>query len=203
MVLSAEVEFPKDFGNSPEDFLTRYERLIYKVIHEKTDEDGRFDAEELFISFFIHISENNFRRLHKFKKKSKPITYIGTILRNFICDQYRKEQTRKKVGHTSLEEIEEHGAVIAQHSPNPEDNLISLCEDEIISEAFEETFSQLSNRDKIVFDLTYGKSDPDEKMAAQDIADLLGIKVKQVYKTNERIKNILKRKLIERGIVQT
>jgi len=57
---SQDRKFPSAFGTSPDDFLEQYESLIYKIIYEQTRENSRFEAEDLFQEFFIHIAENNF-----------------------------------------------------------------------------------------------------------------------------------------------
>jgi RNA polymerase sigma factor (sigma-70 family) len=66
---------------------------------------------------------------------------------------------------------------------------------ELINDAIEETFSRLSNREKLIFDLF-----TDEEMTAREIANLLSMKVKSVYKNNEKIKKILKKELKKREV---
>jgi RNA polymerase sigma factor (sigma-70 family) len=185
-----DTKFPSEFGESPDNFLESYESLIYKVIYEKTRENPKFEAEDLFHDFFIHIAEDNFRRLRCYRKECQPVTYIGKVLRNFICDKYRKKDSRISVGNID-ELVEEKREAIFTAAPYPED----IFDSELIQDAFEETFSQLSNREKLIFDLF-----ADEEMTAKEIADLLQIRVKSVYKNNEKIKKILKDELKKRGV---
>jgi len=183
-------KFPPAFGTSPDDFLEQYESLVYKIIHEQTSKNSRFEAEDLFQEFFIHIAENNFRRLRCFRGDSQPITYLGRILRNFLYDQYRKKGA--KVSIDSLTEMEEEkNKPIADTSLDLEGHL----KRGLIHEALKEIFSKLSNRGKLIFDLS-----TNEKMSAREISDLLGVKVKSVYKNNEKVKKILKNELKKRGI---
>ncbi|MGA1842607.1 MAG: sigma-70 family RNA polymerase sigma factor [bacterium] len=183
-------KFPSEFGISPDDFLERYESLIYKVIFERTRENPKFEAEDLFHDFFIHIAEDNFRRLRCYRKECQPITYIGKVLRNFICDKYRKKDIRMSTGNIDELTEEKRETIFAEISPRED-----IFDSELIQDAFEETFSQLSNREKLIFDLF-----TDEEMTAKEIADLLQIKVKTVYKNNEKVKNILKDELKKRGV---
>ena len=190
MEISQDRKFPSAFGTSPDDFLAHYESLIYKIIYEQTRENSRFEAEDLFQEFFIHVAENNFRRLRCFRGDSRPITYLGRILRNFLYDQYRKKGAKASID--SLNEMEEEkNKPIADTSLDLESHLNR----ELIHEALKETFSKLSNRRKLIFDLSIN-----DEMAAKEIADLLGVTVKSVYKNNEKIKNILKNELRKRGI---
>ncbi len=185
-----DIKFPSEFGESPDDFLEQYESLIYKIIYEHTRENSRFEAEDLFQEFFIHIAENNFRRLRCFRRDSQPITYLGRILRNFLYDQYRKKGV--KVSIDSLDEMEEKKEkLIPDTSLDLEGHLTS----ELIQEAIKETFSKLSNSAKLIFNLSIN-----EESAAKEISALLGVKVKSVYKSNEKIKKILKNELKKRGI---
>lgn len=183
-------KFPSEFGISPDDFLERYESLIYKVIFERTRENPKFEAEDLFHDFFIHIAEDNFRRLRCYRKECQPITYIGKVLRNFICDKYRKKEIRMSIGNIDELTEEKRESIFAEVSPGED-----IFDNELIQDAFEETFSKLSNREKLIFDLF-----ADEEMTAKEIADLLKIKVKTVYKNNEKVKNILKDELKKRGV---
>lgn len=185
-----DTKFPSDFGESPDNFLERYESLIYKVIYEKTRENPKFEAEDLFHDFFIHIAEDNFKRLRCYRKECQPITYIGKVLRNFICDKYRKKETNILVGN-KYELAEKKGETIFAEVSYLE----NIFDSEIIQDAFEETFSRLSNREKLIFDLF-----TDEEMTAREIANLLNMKVKSVYRNNEKIKKVLKDELIKRGV---
>jgi RNA polymerase sigma factor (sigma-70 family) len=183
-------KFPQKFGTGPEDFLQRYESLIYKILYEQILHDPRFEVEDLFNDFFIHIAEDNFRRLRSFRGDSQPTTYLGRVLRNFLCDQFRK----KKAGlpADSLDEmIEENGKALTAPVHDPLDMLAGAH----MQEVFGEIFSQLSTREKLVFDLS-----TNEEMPAGEIATLLGIAVKSVYKSNEKIKKIFKNELQKRGI---
>ena len=186
---SMERGFPEAFGESPEDFLVRYESLIYKVIYECTRKDSRFEAEDLFHDFFIHISEENFRRLRSYRAECQATTYLGKVLRNFICDQYRKKDSRFVVG--SLDEMVDERREPMLTATYAED----IIQAEHIREAFKETFSRLSNREKLIFDLTM-----DEGMSAKEIGGLLDLKAKAVYKANEKIKKKLREELEKRGI---
>ena len=186
---TVERGFPEAFGASPEEFLVRYESLIYKVIHERTRKDSRFEAEDLFNDFFIHISEDNFRRLRSYRAECQATTYLGKVLRNFICDQYRKKDSRFVVD--SLEELAGERRESVLTATDAED----IIQAGHIREAFKETFSRLSNRDKLIFDLSM-----DEGMSAKQIGELLGVKVKAVYKVNEKIKKRLREELAKRGI---
>jgi len=184
------INFPSEFGASPEDFLRQYESLIYKIIYEQIRENSKLEAEDLFQEFFIHIAENNFRRLRNFRGNSKPITYLGKILRNFLLDQYRKKGA--KVSLDSLDEMEEKKG---KSLPDISLDLDAHLTDELIQEAIKATFAKLSDSAKLIFDLS-----TNEEMKAKEISELLGMKVKSIYKNNEKIKHILKKELKKRGI---
>ncbi|MGA1865642.1 MAG: RNA polymerase sigma factor [bacterium] len=187
MSIHSDTTFPEDFGKSPDDFLQTYARLIYKIIYENTVNDPRLEIEDVFNDFFIHISRDNFKKLRQYTGKCKTTTYIGKVLRNFILDQ------KKKKGFTtsSLEEIGD--SVDISILPEQEDKLIIR---EVIREAFKETFSRFSSRQRLIFHLTYSK-----EKSAKEISDLLKIKEQDVYESNRRGKKILKDELEARGMI--
>jgi len=183
-------KFPQEFGTCPEDFLQHYEPLIYKILYEQSLHDPRFEVEDLFNDFFIHIAEDNFRRLRSFRGDSQPTTYLGRVLRNFLCDQFRKKKTRLPAD--SLDEMmEESGRALTVPVHDPLDILTG----EHLQEVFGEIFSQLSNREKLIFDLS-----ANEEMMAREIAALLGVTEKSVYKSKAKIKKFFKNELQKRGI---
>ena len=186
-----DIHFPEEFGTSPDDFLQQYESLIYKVIYEQTKLDPRLEAEDLFQEFFIHLAEDNFKRLRSFRGDSRSTTYLGKVLRNFIYDQYRRKGA--KVSVSSLEEMEQENKGIEPVTPSSDTE--NILTSKLIHEALKETFSRLSNREKLIFDLSV-----DEEMTAKEISTLLEVKVKSVYKNNEKIKKILRNELKKRGI---
>lgn len=94
---SMNMGFPEDFGESPEDFFKKFGHLIYKIIHNKTRNSTELETEDLFNDFFIHISENNFKRLRQYKGKSTPELYIASICRNFINDKFREKKPKIKL----------------------------------------------------------------------------------------------------------
>ncbi|MFH1002431.1 MAG: sigma-70 family RNA polymerase sigma factor [bacterium] len=187
---SLEPKFPIEFGESIDDFLKKYAPLIYKIIYERTKEYSIFETEDLFNDFFIYIVDDNYRRLRCFRGESQPVTYLGKILRNFLCDQYRKKEN--KIQLNSLDGITEGiKETMPAYVTFPQDTLTG----ELINDAFKTTFSKLSNREKLIFDLFV-----DKEMTAIDIASLLKIKIKLVYKNNEKIKKNLKKELKKKGV---
>ena len=179
--------FPCAFGGSPEEFLSRYEALIYKVIYERTREDTRFEAEDLFHDFFIHLAEDDFRRLRCYRGECQATTYLGKILRNYLCDRYRKREMRVCIG--SIEEMaQEGGERIAAH---PEDAFTGG----LIREALQTTFGRLTKREQLLFDLVM-----DGEMGAREIAALIGVTTKAVYKNSEKVKRLLREELRKRGV---
>jgi len=186
MDVSEDTGFPCAFGGSPEVFLSRYESLIYKVILDRTRNDPRFEAEDLFHDFFIHLAEDDFRRLRCYRGECQPTTYLGKILRNYLCDRYRKREMRVCIG--SIEEMGQEGERIAAH---PEEAFIGV----LIREALQATFSRLSKREQLLFDLVM-----DGEMGTREIAALIGVTVKAVYKNSEKVKRLLREELHKREI---
>jgi RNA polymerase sigma factor (sigma-70 family) len=188
MDVSDSAGFPCAFGGSPEVFLSRYEALIYKVIFERTRNDPRFEAEDLFHDFFIHLAEDDFRRLRSYRGECQPTTYLGKILRNYLCDRYRKREMRVYIG--SIEEMAQGGEQITTDA-HPEDAFTGG----LIRDALQAALGRLTTREQLLFDLFM-----DGEMGAREIADLIGVTAKVVYKNSEKVKRLLREELHTRGI---
>ena len=193
-------QFPKEFGGTPDLFLQQYERLIYKVIiKEKIRINLKCDLEDLFQDFFIHIADRNYKRLQQYKGKSLASTYLVTILRHFLYHKKRKMSAKdKNVYETSSKEKEMNPSNIFKISSNYSRS--SNDKNESIKEAFEATFSRIPLKKKLIFDLTYRNSDIDGRMSAKDISAILSVTKKSVYKSNERVRTILRDELKKRSI---
>lgn len=188
--------FPQEFGASIEDFFERYQRLFYTIINNMIKDVPRFDTNELFQEFFLHIAEDNFKRLWAFKKICPPKTYLIKILKNFIKDKKKA----KPPSETSLSEIKKHNEGDEQEYDIPvrEDPLgILLSEEEsdVFQDVLKATFSQLSTREKLIFVLSY-----DHGMKPQEIEQRHSIIINEVYETKRKTKKILTRELHKRGI---
>ena len=188
--------FPQDFGSSIEDCLERYGGLIYTIFSIKTKDIHRLDAEELFQDFFIHITEENFKRLRKFRKQCKPKTFLVEILKNFIKDKIKK----KTQSLISLSDIKKHNADEGKEyeipvKENPLDGLIRDENAGLFEDALKATFCQLSTREQLIFELSY-----DNDMKPREIEESHGIITTIVSEARRKIKKILKRELHKRGL---
>ncbi|MGA1840904.1 MAG: sigma-70 family RNA polymerase sigma factor [bacterium] len=185
-------DFPEFFGDSPDDFLKRYIRLIYKIIHNKKDnlKSVGIEPDDLFQDFFIYIQKNNFEKLENYNpNKSSPQYYLVLILKSFIKDTFKKFFKKSSPEIVCIEDIRKDLNI----SNQSEQNYISI---ESIRNAFMETYSNISNQKKLIFDLTY----EDEK-DSKYIANLLGYTRSQIFESNRRVREILLKNLEKRGII--
>ena len=74
-------------------FFSRFENLIYSVIHRTSWVENQ-DINDLYNGFFIHLAEGNFRRIIAWRRKAALGTYIITLLINYIRDYYRSRGQR-------------------------------------------------------------------------------------------------------------
>jgi RNA polymerase sigma factor (sigma-70 family) len=78
---------------SIEHFFGRFEKLIYSVIHRTSWVENQ-DINDLYNGFFIHLAEDNFRRIIAWQRKAALGTYIIKMLINYIRDYYRSRGQR-------------------------------------------------------------------------------------------------------------
>jgi len=74
-------------------FFSRFEKLIYSVIHRTSWAENQ-DINDLYNGFFIHLAEDNFRRVIAWRRKAALGTYIITLLINYIRNYYRSRGQR-------------------------------------------------------------------------------------------------------------
>ncbi len=74
-------------------FFSRFEKLIYSVIHRTSWAENQ-DINDLYDGFFIHLAEDNFRRVIAWRRKAALGTYIITLLINYIRNYYRSRGQR-------------------------------------------------------------------------------------------------------------
>ena len=73
---------------SIEYFFSRFEKLIYSVIHRTSWVENQ-DINDLYNGFFIHLAEDNFRRVIAWQRRAALGTYIITVLINVTVRRRR------------------------------------------------------------------------------------------------------------------
>ena len=192
--------FPKKFGGTPNGFLKKYGRLIYKIIYEKTRYILVLEIEELFNGFFIHISENYYKRLWQYRGECEPQSYLTKILRHFIATEIKKIiihiNREKPIDEVNVppEQNREDVPTVADEDED-EAEAESRRKSNLIKEALKKTYSCLSHRERLIFKATYIK-----EWDSRKVANILGIRRGYVFETNEKVRNIFREKLGEREI---
>ncbi|MGA1824554.1 MAG: hypothetical protein ACMUIP_07790 [bacterium] len=143
-VIFDKKEFPKDkgFGDSEEDFIKKYGRLIYKIIIDKTtcrtiykNPYDIYEVEDWFLDILIHLFEDNYKRLKNFRGGAKPGVYIARIIMRFINSKIRRRPLASQ--------------------QEPEGIWDPNGEDERIGEAIKATFDRVSDYKIFIFCLFY------------------------------------------------
>ena len=102
-------KFPPAFGDTPDDFLIRFGRLIYTIIHRRCKgkqmvicSDGKYinvalEPENVLHGFIVYIAKNDYMVLHNYQglNKAKPQTYLTGVLNWFLLAEVKKEAKRK------------------------------------------------------------------------------------------------------------
>ncbi len=191
--------------NLPKEYLSD-ERII--ELYWERDEDAIKATDEKYGRFLFAISYNILRNKLD-SEECMNDTYLATwnripptrptalqrflakITRNISIDRYRKEHAQKRVPSeltVSLKELEEciDGMII--ESENTAVAKISVVLDEYLL--------GLSQRDRFIFVCRYYYADP-----VENIAKMLDINIKTVYRDLSRIREGLRKALLKEGIV--
>lgn len=194
MECDSGVRFPPLFGKTPDDFLKRFGRLIYAIIHKRGKEERlfvttegkyiriRLEPESVFNGFIAHIAKNDYKVLWNYKgvHGATPQTYLVSVLNWFILAEYKREQTR------SMREMNDEDAVSdARAIDDPAGDLIRKEQEHLVNEALESAKARLKkDKERLIVDLYYV-----EEKKVKDIAALLRMKEKAVYKITEKYQN--------------
>ncbi len=82
------------------DFFDRFERLFYAALRRNRMVAPQ-DVDDLYNDFFLHLADQNFRRVALWNGEAALSTYLVTLLGNFVRDYYRS----KRIRPTGLEEL--------------------------------------------------------------------------------------------------
>ncbi len=198
-------KFPPAFGDTPDDFLIRFGRLIYTIIHRRCKgkqmvicSDGKYinvalEPENVLHGFIVYIAKNDYMVLHNYQglNKAKPQTYLTGVLNWFLLAEVKKEAKRKMI------EINDEEAVsCALSMDDPSENLIRKERGNLLDEALKAAMAKLRNdKERLIIDLFY-----EQGKKAGDIANLFRMKEKAAYKITEKFRNFFKYELEVRGI---
>ncbi len=82
------------------DFFDRFERLFYAALRRNRMVAPQ-DVDDLYNDFFLHLADQNFRRIALWNGEAALSTYLVTLLGNFVRDYYRS----KRIRPSGLEEL--------------------------------------------------------------------------------------------------
>jgi DNA-directed RNA polymerase specialized sigma24 family protein len=79
--------------NAQEEFVRRFQKLIRVVLSMRPL--SRQEQEDLFQQVFVHLWENNFRRLHKWdSQKGRLCSFLGVVAARLAADYIRRKTAR-------------------------------------------------------------------------------------------------------------
>ncbi|MGA1863607.1 MAG: sigma-70 family RNA polymerase sigma factor [bacterium] len=209
MGLCAGGKFPNAFGESPDDFLERYGKLIYTIIHKRCREKRllitqereylwiKLEPEDIFQGIIAHLAKDNYRVFNNYRRinGAQPQTYLARILHRFISAEFKKEIKKHN------RELIDDEVISKTHAQNdPLENLINNEQEKLFNEALESAYARLKEKDRLIVELFYGVRGLD-KMSAIDIGNLFRMKKKAVYKITERFREFFKKELNKREIL--
>jgi RNA polymerase sigma-70 factor, ECF subfamily len=99
-------------GTAAERFYERSKNLVYGFIRRKYSSMQTSDVDDAFHGFFEKLVKDNWRRLCAWQGPAAASTYLITILRNFLIDEYRRarptedESAIENIGDDPTDRIE-------------------------------------------------------------------------------------------------
>lgn len=184
-----------------DDFVDRFSSLIYHTIYSTLRRYAAQDAWEelchdLFQQAFISICEDNCRRLRSYQGKNdcSVATWLRVIVSRMAIDRLRK----KELSTVPIEEDPESDSVQglavnpADSTPLPDEQL----ENEQATGFFLQELSELPAKDRLILKLVY-----EDGLSPQEAAKIVNIKPGALYTRISRIKEKLRHKAKQKGLV--
>ena len=150
--------------------------VLYSTIH-KFYFAREYGVDDYYQEFMLRLIEDDWRRLRMWRGDSKLSSYLVTMLRNFLMDEYRK--SRPMEDENGLETIGE----------DPSDDIEDTIYIDTLRPYFQECLKSLSERDHEIINRAFIKDE-----SVDEIADALGITEATYYTALHRAK----KRLVER-----
>jgi RNA polymerase sigma-70 factor (ECF subfamily) len=156
-------------------FVRQFSSLVYSTIyktlalHHAVQRDQGV-VEDLFQEFFVAMFTSDCRKLRQFRgdRGCTMASWLRVVAARLTVDYLR----RQRPGDVEVTEA------IAADQPDPPSALITLEEERLLAKAMQ----SLSDRDRLVIELTYRRS-----LGAEEIAALLKTSVGAVYTQKSRV----------------
>ena len=156
-------------------FYEQYKNLIYATIR-KFSFAQEHEIEDYFNDFWVRLSDNNWRRLTLWKGNCRLSTYLVSMLRNFLKDEYRKY--RPMEDESAMDDVGE----------DPSDDIVRSIFTKEVRPYFRNCLKSLSERDREIINREFFK---DESVI--EIAEALGVTKETYYKALHDAKKRLKK----------
>lgn len=74
-------------------FFDKFEKMIYAAI-QRHPWAAHQDVGDIYNGFFVHLAENDYRRISSWQQRAALSTYIIALLQNYVRDYYRSRSAR-------------------------------------------------------------------------------------------------------------
>lgn len=165
--------------------IEKYQNMTYRYVYSRFNNyDEAMDiTQDIFIMAF--------EALKTFRKESKFSTWLYSIMVNY-CKNYRKKISRYNTLPITGGKDEEYELQISDGHAGPEENVVAKDSLRIVKE---EIFNLPDDYKEVVIlrDI--------DGLSYNEIADKIGIKLSNVKVRIHRGRELLKNKLVERGLI--
>jgi RNA polymerase sigma-70 factor (ECF subfamily) len=176
-------------------FFAKYERLIIacirKVLHRYHAHYNEEDLEDIISSTALNIVKDDYKKLRAFDptRGYKLSSWIGLIATNTAHDALRRRTPAESGAGVSIDD-EEHGFDPASDGESAHDALERADRAKLLASAV----AQLGDSDRLFVEFYF-----EAEMDPEDIARLMNISVNTVYSRKNKVREKLKRILLDGG----
>jgi len=179
-------------------FVKRYSRLIYYSITKTLKSQANYlqkeDVEDIFNSIFASLIEDNYKKLRQFEARHGCTlsSWIRLISIRYTLSFLRSQRRHLSIDDNSNSKARPLIETLSDNQVSAEEQMELTETEKIIKRAIEE----LPSSDRLFVTLHYEK-----ELSSEEIADIMHVSVNTIYSKKNRIREKIKKILIDRGLI--
>jgi len=183
-------------------FVEKYTKLIYHAINKTLEsynaEHLYQDSSDIHNSVLLSLWNDDFRKLKQYKGKNgcTVSSWLMVVTTNFTLNYIKKQKKYKPIEDDTTDNVDVIERV-SDPQQQPSEELLKKEFEEMRKKLVKVLVKDLNANDKLFLELSY-----ERKLPPEEIAEILGVAVNNVYSKKNRIIEKLKKTAKKKNLLQ-
>ena len=183
-------------------FVEKYTKLIYHTIYRTLEYHNvdhlSQDSSDIHNSVFSSLLDDDFKKLKQYKGKNGCTvpSWLRKVTSNFTLNYIKKQKKYKPIEDDTTDNVDVIERV-SDPQQQPGEELLKKEFEEMRKKLVKVLVKDLNANDKLFLELSY-----EEKLPPEEIAEILGVAVNNVYSKKNRIIEKLKKTAKKKNLLQ-